>query len=108
MKTLVGAIALAMCLLLISASDSLGSKAQPKMVQFHMALLKKGPKWTEAETPETKQILQQHLAHVLSLLDSGKAIIAGPVGARAISPAFTSCVRARLRRQKPGSMPIRL
>jgi uncharacterized protein YciI len=51
-----------------------------KLVQFQMALLKKGPKWTGAQTPETQRILQQHLANVLSMLDSGKAVIAGPLG----------------------------
>ena len=57
-------------------------KEEPKfnLVQFHMALLKKGPKWTDTQTPEATKILQQHLANVLSMLDSGKAIIAGPMG----------------------------
>src|ERR1700686_199225 len=53
---------------------------QFKLIKFHMALLKKGPKWTGAQTPETQKILQQHLANVLSMLDSGKAVIAGPLG----------------------------
>ena len=53
---------------------------QSKLVQFQMALLRKGPKWTEAQTPETQKILHQHLVNVLALLDSGKAVIAGPFG----------------------------
>ena len=53
---------------------------QSKMVQFHMAILKKGPKWTGAQAPETQKILHQHLINVLALLDSGKAVIAGPFG----------------------------
>jgi uncharacterized protein YciI len=53
---------------------------QSKLVQFHMALLKKGPKWTGTEAPETRKILHQHLINVLALLDSGKAVIAGPFG----------------------------
>jgi uncharacterized protein YciI len=56
-------------------------KAPPaKLVQFQMALLKKGPKWTETQTPETQKILHQHLINVLALLDSGKAVVAGPFG----------------------------
>jgi uncharacterized protein YciI len=51
-----------------------------KLVQFQMALLKKGPKWPETQTPETQHILHQHLVNVLSLLDSGKAVVAGPFG----------------------------
>ncbi len=49
-----------------------------KMVEFHMAILKHGPKWTAAETPETKRLQEEHVNYVLSTLDSGKAIIAGP------------------------------
>ena len=56
-------------------------KAPPsKLVQFQMALLKRGPKWTGAQTPETQHILHQHLVNVLALLDSGKAVVAGPFG----------------------------
>jgi uncharacterized protein YciI len=49
-----------------------------KMVEFHMALLKHGPKWTAAETEETKRLQQEHVNYVLAALDSGKAVIAGP------------------------------
>src|SRR6266513_2682271 len=52
----------------------------PKLVQFHMALLKKGPKWETTPAAERSQIMRQHLANVLSMLDSGKAVIAGPMG----------------------------
>jgi len=53
---------------------------QSKLVQFQMAILKKGPKWTGPQRPETQKILHQHLINVLALLDSGKAVIAGPFG----------------------------
>src|SRR6266852_852031 len=56
------------------------SAETPKLVQFHMALLKKGPKWETTPAAERNKILQQHLANVLSMLDSGKAVIAGPLG----------------------------
>ncbi len=52
----------------------------PKLVQFQMALLKKGPKWETTAAAERGGIMQQHLANVLSMLDSGKAVIAGPMG----------------------------
>src|SRR6266571_1558399 len=51
-----------------------------KLVQFQMALMKKGPKWDTTKADVRNAILQQHLANVLSLLDSGKAVIAGPFG----------------------------
>ena len=50
-----------------------------KMVQFHMALLKRGPKWTATQNEETKRLLQQHVEYVTSCFDSGKAVIAGPL-----------------------------
>jgi uncharacterized protein YciI len=51
---------------------------QFKMVEFHMALLKRGPNFSAAGMP--KELQSQHVAHVMSLLESGKAIIAGPLG----------------------------
>ncbi len=59
-------------------SPSLAQKH--KLVQFQMAIMKKGPKWDTARAEDRNAILQQHLANVLSLLDSGKAVIAGPFG----------------------------
>lgn len=52
------------------------SEPQSKLVQFQMALLKKGPKWPGAQTPETRKILHQHLVNVLAMLDQGKAVAA--------------------------------
>jgi len=55
-------------------------KEEPKskLVQFQMAIMKKGPKWDATKESERNAILQQHLTNVVALLDSGKAIIAGP------------------------------
>lgn len=57
------------------------TKAEPehKLVQFHMALLKRGPKWSATENADTKRLQDQHVEYVTSLLESGKAIIAGPL-----------------------------
>ena len=52
---------------------------KPKLVEFHMALLKATSKWNATKDGDRTLILQQHLANVLSMLDSGKAVIAGPV-----------------------------
>ena len=51
-----------------------------KMVQFQMAILKKTPKWTSMADTEKNSILHQHLRNVIALLQSGKAVIAGPFG----------------------------
>jgi len=50
---------------------------QFKMVEFHMALLKRGPNWSASGM--TKEIQSAHLAYAMMLLDSGKAVITGPL-----------------------------
>ncbi len=65
-------------LILVLTSFSIAQEHQRRLVQFQMAIMKKGSKWDSTKEGERKQILQQHLANVLSLLDSGKAVITGP------------------------------
>src|SRR6266568_1722136 len=68
-------------LILVLTSFSIAQEPQHRLVQFQMAIMKKGPEWVSTKEPERKQIRQQHLANVLSLLDSGKAVITGPFDA---------------------------
>jgi uncharacterized protein YciI len=49
-----------------------------KMIQFHMALLKRGPAYNAAGM--AKDLQTQHVANVVTMLESGKAVIAGPMG----------------------------
>jgi len=65
-------------LILVLTSFSIAQEPQHRLVQFQMAIMKKGPEWVSTKEPERNQIRQQHLANVLSLLDSGKAVITGP------------------------------
>jgi uncharacterized protein YciI len=48
-----------------------------KLIQFHMALLKKGPGYSAQGM--SKDLKAQHIGNVLSLIASGKAVIAGPL-----------------------------
>src|ERR1041384_6092256 len=75
MKSFFGILA---CVILLVSSQQKPEPAH-KLVEFHMALLKHGPKWTVTESEETKRLHQDHVNYVLSMLDSGKAIIAGPL-----------------------------
>ncbi|HET6853653.1 MAG TPA: hypothetical protein VFH46_15235, partial [Pyrinomonadaceae bacterium] len=79
-RFLTGAVLLLLASSLVSSQQKPEAKTEPapKMVEFHMALLKHGPKWTAEENADTKRLHQQHVDYVLSLLDSGKAVIAGP------------------------------
>jgi uncharacterized protein len=52
---------------------------KPRMVEFQMALLSKGPRWDATKEQERNLILKQHFANVVSMLDSGQAVIAGPM-----------------------------
>lgn len=54
-------------------------KAEPqhKMVEFHMALLKRGPEWTGTKTGKTESLESEQKAYASSLIESGKAVIAG-------------------------------
>ena len=49
-----------------------------KLVQFQMAVLSKGPSWDTTKIEERNATLQKHVANAIGLLDSGKAVIAGP------------------------------
>jgi uncharacterized protein YciI len=65
--------------ILLSSSLSFSrQKEEHKLVQFQMAIVRKGPKWEGTPEQERNQIIQQHLSNVQVLLDSGKAAIIGP------------------------------
>src|SRR6058998_277019 len=65
-------------LLLASLSFAQQKEGPPKLVQFQMAIMKKGPKWDSTTQRDRNLIREQHLGNVISLLNSGKAIIVGP------------------------------
>jgi uncharacterized protein YciI len=50
---------------------------QFKLVQFQMALLKRGPKWTGESNAQTKKLETAQRDYASSLLHSGKAVITG-------------------------------
>ena len=64
--------------LLVVTTTSVAQPAQHKLVQFQMAILKKGRAWDTMKVEERNATLKKHLANVIGLLDSGRAIIAGP------------------------------
>src|ERR1700704_2399504 len=104
MKTLMLTVAITCSL--IAAPRTLAqekTETPSKMVQFHMALLKKGPKWEGTTDQQRGQVLQQHLANVMSLLGTGKAVIAGPLGDGTLHPARIHGRRSKdLDRQRSG------
>ena len=77
MKIRIPAIAVLFALMLSSLTFAHQSE-EHKLVQFQMAIMKKGPKWDTTKEQARNQILQQHLNNVLSLFASGKMVVAGP------------------------------
>ena len=59
MKSLFGLLT---CVLLLVSSQQTQEPAH-KLVEFHMALLKHGPKWTATETEETRRLHQDHVSY---------------------------------------------
>jgi len=71
-------IAIASCFATVQLFAQQKEEPKSKLVQFQMAIMKKGPKWDSTKVEERNSILQQHIGNVVTLLDSGRAIIAGP------------------------------
>lgn len=69
------------CLLLLTSLSFAQQKEEPKhkLVQFQMALIRKGPKWSNRRSNDLRKLHEKHFNYVLSLLDSGKAVLAGDV-----------------------------
>lgn len=78
-KILAGSLA-ALSFIAFAALVRAQQKTEPehKLIEFHMALLKRGPNYNAAGMP--KDLQAGHIANVMSLLESGKAVIAGPLG----------------------------
>lgn len=62
-----------------SAMPQAQKKKEPqfKLIEFHMALLKRGPKWSGENNSQTKELESAQRDYAMSLIDSGKAVIAG-------------------------------
>ena len=73
---------LLLLLLLMSASPCLAqtpTAPESKLIQFHMAILKRGPNWSPNPGKDAAAMQKQHVEYVQSLLSSGKVVIAGPI-----------------------------
>jgi len=61
-----------------------GSSARPfSMRTYLFVLLRRGPAWSAAETPESKQIFEGHMANINAMGKAGKLVLAGPFDAPA-------------------------
>lgn len=52
----------------------------PNMFQFQVALMKRGPKWSAEPGRERAEMRRRHIAHLRSMLEANKLMIAGAIG----------------------------
>jgi uncharacterized protein YciI len=62
------------------------------MATYYVVLLRRGPAWTSAVTPETSAVSKGHMDNIRRLEDAGKMVVAGPFleqsGDRALTGLF--------------------
>jgi uncharacterized protein YciI len=77
-RVIIAAFSLALCVKAVTAQEK---KAEPehKMVEFHMALLKLGPKGAAIDTPDAKKTHKAQKAYFEELVKAGKVVLGGPV-----------------------------
>src|SRR5262245_32257693 len=49
-----------------------------EMSTYYIVLLRRGPKWTSAVTPETSAVSKAHMDNIERLTKSGQMLVAGP------------------------------
>ena len=63
-----------------------------EMTTYYMVLLRRGPTWTSAVTPETQAVSQGHMDNIRRLTSAGTMVVAGPFleqsGDRALAGLF--------------------
>lgn len=79
----VSLIAAAMAIVLASLVPALPAGEEKtegdyRMTTYVVGFLYRGPTWTPEETPEIAKLQEAHLAHITSMVETGKLILAGP------------------------------
>lgn len=79
MRSLATLLSLAL-LLVLAASAQERPKAKMEMTTYYLALLRRGPAWTPAQTPEVERLQETHMANIGKMAGEGKLVVAGPFG----------------------------
>lgn len=73
-------LGIVLCCAVVNAQEHKQAETpESKLLQFQMALLKRGPKWSSEPSRERMQMRQRHIAYMRTLLDSNKLMIAGAI-----------------------------
>lgn len=80
MKTFIAAVAVSLLLCAgVMTQAQQAKKAESKLIQFHMALLKRGPNWSASDSENPSEVIRKHREYATSLVESGKAVIGGKI-----------------------------
>jgi uncharacterized protein YciI len=63
-----------------AAKGIMKASSHEEMSEYYWGFLVKGDTWRPVRTPETDSLQVNHLAHITRTAESGKLVIAGPVG----------------------------
>ena len=81
--TLILTLAMLLCGTVVIAQEHKQAEApktpESKLMQFQMALMKRGPKWSPDPSRERAEMRQRHVAHLRSMLEANKLMIAGGI-----------------------------
>ena len=67
----------------IHAAEAEGDGFVPtEFASYSLILLRKGPAWSDAETPENSRLQQEHLSHLEQAWRRGQALVCGPFDAQ--------------------------
>lgn len=77
--TLLITLALLLCSSAALAQEQRQAEPQHKLIQFQMALLKRGPKWTPNVGKDAPETQKQHVDYVQKIIASGQLVVAGRI-----------------------------
>lgn len=78
--TLLLTLAVLLCGSVVIAQEHKKTESpESKMMQFQLALMKRGPKWTTEPGKERAELRQRHMAYLRSLLEANKLMIGGGI-----------------------------
>ena len=77
-------LGIVLCCSLVNAQEHKQEQKQPeapgfKLMEFQMALMKRGPQWSPDPSRKRAEMRRRHIAHMRSMLEANKLMIAGAI-----------------------------
>jgi uncharacterized protein YciI len=77
--TLLLTLAIALCSTIVIPQEQKKAEPEHKLIQFQLALMKRGPRWTANPAKDAPEMQKQHVDYVQKILASGQLVIAGRI-----------------------------